>query len=75
MKVKILKNFIDKETGKFKLEGNELECTVDRAKELEKQGYVKLLEEVKEIKKNLAEEDGKKETGKKINKKTIAKKD
>ena len=32
MKVKTLKNFGDKETGKFRLEGIDFECSLERAK-------------------------------------------
>lgn len=46
MKVKVLNNFTDKETGKFRLEGIEFECSLERAKELAKLGYVEMLEPV-----------------------------
>ncbi len=81
MKVKIIKNFVDKETGKFNLEGNEIECKINRAKELEEKGYVELLEQIEETKKyskkedliNVAEIDKIEKTKRK--RKTIEKKD
>ena len=69
MKVKTLKNFGDKETGKFRLEGIEFECSLERAKELAKLGYVEMLETIPE------EKPVKKEISKKIiDKKEIARK-
>lgn len=72
MKVQVLKNFIDKETGKFKTEGTEIELSLSRAKELSEKGFVKMLEEVKEEKP--VKTQIKKSSEKKDTKKTIAKK-
>lgn len=72
MKVKVLKNFIDKETGKFKTEGTEIELSLSRARELSEKGFVKMLEEEKEEK--IVKTQIKKSSEKKDTKKTIAKK-
>lgn len=72
MKVKVLKNFIDKETGKFKTEGTEIELSLSRARELSEKGFVKMLEEEKEEK--IVKTQIKKSSEKKDIKKTIAKK-
>lgn len=72
MKVEVLKNFIDKETGKFNTEKTEIELSLSRAKELSEKGFVKMLEEIKEekpVKTQIKKSAEKKET-----KKTIAKK-
>lgn len=50
MKVKVLKNFIDKETGEFRIEGTEFECKLERAKELKNKGFVETLEPIAEKK-------------------------
>lgn len=74
MKVKVLNNFTDKETGKFRLEGIEFECSLERTKELAKLGYVEMLEPIIE-EKPLKKEISKKIIDKKeIVRKTIAKK-
>jgi hypothetical protein len=72
MKVQVLKNFVDKETGKFKTEGTEIELSLSRARELSEKGFVKMLEEVKEEKS--VKTQIKKSSEKKDTKKTIAKK-
>lgn len=72
MKVQVLKNFIDKETGKFKTEGTEIELSLSRARELSEKRFVKMLEEVKEEKP--VKTQIKKSSEKKDTKKTIAKK-
>lgn len=45
MKVKVLKNFIDKETREFMAEGTEQEYETRRAMELKEKGFVEMLEE------------------------------
>jgi hypothetical protein len=46
LKVKVLKSFIDKHTGKKHKPGDVLDVTVTRCNELiEKDGFIKLLEE------------------------------
>ena len=72
MKVQVLKNFVDKETGKFKTEGTEIELSLSRARELSEKGFIKMLEEVKEEKP--VKTQIKKSSEKKDTKKTIAKK-
>lgn len=72
MKVQVLKNFVDKETGKFKAEGTEIELSLSRARELSEKGFIKMLEEVKEEKH--VKTQIKKSSEKKDTKKTIAKK-
>ncbi|MDR1223690.1 MAG: hypothetical protein LBL07_12565 [Tannerella sp.] len=42
MKVKVIKNFVDKTTKRLKTEGSVIELTDERAKELEVSGYVKI---------------------------------
>ena len=72
MKVEVLKNFIDKETGKFNTEKTEIELSSSRARELSEKGFIKMLEEVKEEKP--VKTQIKKSSEKKDTKKTIAKK-
>lgn len=69
MKVKVLKNFIDKKTGKFKMEGIEYDCCIERAEELKKLGYIKILEPIVKEKENKTEEV--KKTTKRKNKKIV----
>lgn len=65
MKARVIKNFGDKETGKFNLEGTEIECSLERAKELSKAGYIETLEPI--IEKTIAKKE--------LNNKTIEKKE
>lgn len=71
MKVRILKNFIDKETQKFMAEGTELEYEVRRAIELKEKGFLEMLEPLAK-EKPVVKETEKKETKTTKKRKTIA---
>lgn len=47
MKALVLKTFIDKNTGMQHLEGDTIECAVDRGQFLAEKGFAKILGEIK----------------------------
>ena len=74
MKALVLKTFVDKNTGEQHLQGETIECAVDRGQFLAEKGFAKILGEIKAEPKESQEAKAEEKPKKAAPKKTTTKK-